>query len=116
MSAGLRRVVVTGLGMVSPLGNSVGESWQALLAGNRGAAEITRFDASDHSTRFACEVKGFEVGEYVDRKTGRRMDRCAHLVVAAARQAAVAAGLEVAKESKRVGVAVASAFGGVGSF
>jgi len=102
--------------MVSPIGNSVGESWEALLAGSRGAAEITRFDASGHSTRFACEVKGFEVAEYVDRKTARRMDRCAHLVVAAARQAQLDAGLDVAKDSERVGVAIASAFGGVGSF
>ena len=116
MSAASRRVVVTGLGMVSPIGNSVGESWEALLAGSRGAAEITRFDASGQSTRFACEVKGLEVGDYIDRKTARRMDRCAHLVVAAARQAELDAGLDVAKHSERVGVAVASAFGGVGSF
>ena len=116
MAAASRRVVVTGLGMVSPIGNSVRESWEALQAGSRGAAEITRFDASGQSTRFACEVKGFEVGEYVDRKTARRMDRCAHLVVAAARQAEADAGLDVAKDTERVGVAVASAFGGVASF
>src|SRR6266496_4319433 len=97
MSAGWRRVVVSGLGMVSPIGNSVGESWEALLAGSRGAAEVTRFDATGHSTRFACEVKGLEVSEFLDRKTARRMDRCAHLVVAAARQAELDAGLDVAK-------------------
>src|SRR4029077_7383558 len=113
MVAGSRRVVVTGLGMMSPIGNSVGESWEALLAGGRGAAEITRFDASDQSTRFACEVKGFEVGAYVDRKTARRMDRCAQLAVAAARQAEADAGLDVARHSERVGVAIATAFGGV---
>ena len=116
MSVESRRVVVTGLGMVTPIGNSVGESWEALLAGGRGAAEVTRFDASAHSTRFACEVKGFEVGDYVDRKTARRMDRCAHLVVAAARQAELDSGLDVATCAERVGVAVASAFGGVASF
>ena len=116
MPAPSRRVVVTGLGMVSPIGNSVGDSWEALLAGSRGAAEITRFDASGHSTRFACEVKGLEVEEYVDRKSARRMDRCSHLVVAAARQAEAAAGLDVATHGDRVGVAIASAFGGVGSF
>jgi 3-oxoacyl-[acyl-carrier-protein] synthase II len=116
MPADSRRVVVTGLGMVSPIGNSVGDSWAALLAGDRGAAEITRFDANDQSTRFACEVKGLEVEEYVDRKSARRMDRCAHLVVAAARQAEVNAALDVAAHAARVGVAVASAFGGVQSF
>jgi 3-oxoacyl-[acyl-carrier-protein] synthase II len=102
--------------MVSPIGNSVRESWDALLAGSSGAAEITRFDASGHSTRFACEVKGLEIGDYVDRKTARRMDRCAHLVVAAARQAELDSGLDVAKRPDRVGVAVASAMGGVASF
>src|SRR6476646_4549987 len=116
MPAGLRRVVVTGLGVVRPIGNSVGESWEALLAGSRGAAEITRFDATDQSTRFACEVKGLEVEAYVDRKAARRMDRCGHLAVAAARQAEVDSGLDVAKHGERIGVAVASAFGGVGSF
>ena len=116
MPDGLRRVVVTGLGLVSPIGNSVDESWDALLSGARGAAEITQFDTSRHSTRFACEVKGLEVGDYIERKSVRRMDRCAHLVVAAARQAEADAGLDVSRHAPRVGVAVASAFGGVGSF
>jgi 3-oxoacyl-[acyl-carrier-protein] synthase II len=109
-------VVVTGLGLVSPIGNSVDESWEALLAGTRGAAAITHFDASDHPTRFACEVKGLEVGDYVDRKSARRMDRCSHLVVAAARQAAADAGVDVGEQAERVGVSIASAIGGVGSF
>ncbi|HEY7398572.1 MAG TPA: beta-ketoacyl-ACP synthase II [Gaiellaceae bacterium] len=116
MLNGSRRVVVTGLGLISPIGNSVDASWEALLAGTRGAAEITRFDSRGHSTRFACEVKGLEVGDYVDRKSERRMDRCAHLVVAAARQAEADSGLDVSAHAPRVGVAVASAFGGVGSF
>ena len=107
---------MTGLGLVSPIGNTVQDSWEALLAGGRGAAEVTRFDASSHSTRFACEVKGLDAEEYVDRKTARRMDRCAHLVVAAARQAEQSAGLDVVRHAERVGVAVASAFGGVQSF
>ena len=111
-----RRVVVTGLGLVSPIGNTVGASWDALLAGTRGAAQITRFDTTGHSTRFACEVKGLDVDDYVDRKSARRMDRCAHLVVAAARQAETDAGLDVSTCASRVGVAIASAFGGVGSF
>jgi 3-oxoacyl-[acyl-carrier-protein] synthase II len=116
VSAGPRRVVVTGLGLVSPLGNSVDESWEALLAGNRGAAAITHFDASGHPTRFACEVKGLEVGDYVDRKSARRMDRCSHLVVAAARQAETDSGLDVREHGERAGVSIASAIGGVGSF
>ena len=116
MSAGPRRVVVTGLGLVSPIGNSVDESWKALLAGSRGAAAITHFDATHHPTRFACEVKGLEVGDHVDRKSARRMDRCSHLVVAAARQAAADAGVDVGEHAERVGVSIASAIGGVGSF
>ena len=68
-----RRVVVTGLGMVSPIGNSVEESWRALLEGRSGAARISRFDAGDLATRFACEVKDLDLGEFVDHKAARRM-------------------------------------------
>ena len=107
---------MTGVGMVSPIGNSVRASWDVLLAGGTGAAEITRFDASDHATRFACEVKGFDVGEYLDKRDARRMDRCSHLVVAAAREAQADAGAGVLEAPERVGVAVASAMGGTGSF
>jgi 3-oxoacyl-[acyl-carrier-protein] synthase II len=108
--------VVTGLGMVSPIGNSVEDSWQALLAGRSGAAAISRFDAGDLATRFACEVKGLDVGEFVDHKSARRMDRCAHLVLAAARQAESDSGLDVASIAEGVGTAIGTALGGVGSF
>jgi 3-oxoacyl-[acyl-carrier-protein] synthase II len=111
-----RRVVVTGLGMVSPIGNSVETSWEALIAGRSGAGPITRFDARDYPTRFACEVTGLEVTDYVDHKTSRRMDRCTHLAVAAARQAEADSGLDVKPIGERVGTAVATAMGGVEAF
>lgn len=111
-----RRVVVTGLGMVTPIGNSVAESWAALLAGRSGAETITRFDAADFSTRFACEVKGFDVGDYVEPKQARRMDRCTHLLMAAAREAERDARHDVRREAERTGAAVGTALGGVASF
>jgi 3-oxoacyl-[acyl-carrier-protein] synthase II len=111
-----RRVVVTGLGLVSPIGNSVDEAWEALIAGRAGAAPITRFDASGHPVRFACEVKGFEVSDVVDQRSARRMDRCTHLVVSAARQAERDSGLDVAPVAERAGVAIGTALGGVASF
>src|SRR5471032_2845347 len=111
-----RRVVVTGLGMVSPIGNSVEDSWEALLAGRSGAGPISQFDASDFATRFACEVIDLEVMNYVDQKASRRMDRCTHLVLAAARQAEADSKLNVGSIAERVGAAIATAFGGVKSF
>jgi 3-oxoacyl-[acyl-carrier-protein] synthase II len=107
---------VTGLGMVSPVGNSVEDSWAALLAGRSGAAPISRFDAGDLPTRFACEVKDLDVGDFIDQKSARRMDRCTHLVLAAARQAESDSGLDVAPIAERVGTAIGTALGGVGSF
>jgi 3-oxoacyl-[acyl-carrier-protein] synthase II len=111
-----RRVVVTGLGMVSPVGNSVEESWRALLDGRSGAAPISRFDAGDLATRFACEVKDLDLAEFVDHKAARRMDRCTHLVLAAARQAESDSGLDIAPHAESVGTAIGTALGGVGSF
>jgi 3-oxoacyl-[acyl-carrier-protein] synthase II len=107
---------VTGLGMVSPVGNSVEDSWAALLAGRSGVAPISRFDAGELPTRFACEVKDLDVGDFVDQKSARRMDRCTHLVLAAARQAESDSGLDVAPIAERVGTAIGTALGGVGSF
>jgi len=111
-----RRVVVTGLGMVSPLGNSVDESWDALLGGRSGIGPISRFDAAAFPVRFAGEVKGLDVGQYVDQKAARRMDRCTHLVLAAARQAEADSQLAVEPIGERAGVAIGSALGGVESF
>ena len=111
-----RRVVVTGVGLLTALGNSVDESWSTLVAGRGGAGPISRFDASDFPVRIACEVSDFEARDYLDQKVARRMDRCSHLVVAAARQAETDAGLDAAAIGERAGVAIGSALGGVASF
>jgi 3-oxoacyl-[acyl-carrier-protein] synthase II len=108
--------VVTGLGLVSAIGNTVEESWSALVAGRGGARPISRFDATGFPVRIACEVAELEVRDYLDQKTARRMDRCSHLVVAAARQAEADAHLDAAAMGERAGVAVGSALGGVASF
>jgi 3-oxoacyl-[acyl-carrier-protein] synthase II len=102
--------------MVSPLGNSVEETWAALIAGRSGAGPITLFDATGFPVRFACEVKGLEVAKYVDPKASRRMDRCTHLALAAARQAESDSALRVEAVAERAGVAVGTAMGGVESF
>jgi 3-oxoacyl-[acyl-carrier-protein] synthase II len=113
---GRRRVVVTGLGAVTPLGLDLESTWSNLLAGESGAGEITAFDHSDYPVHFACEVKGFDPTEWVDRKQARRMDRFTHLILAAARQAVSDADLEIEKEPGRVGAAVATGIGGLQSF
>jgi 3-oxoacyl-[acyl-carrier-protein] synthase II len=105
--------VVTGLGMVSPLGNSAENSWEALIAGETGAGPITRFDSSDFPVRFACEVKDLDLAEYVDSKASRRMDRCTHFALAAARQAEADSALDVDAIAERIGVAIGTAMGGV---
>jgi 3-oxoacyl-[acyl-carrier-protein] synthase II len=102
--------------MVSPLGNSVAESWEALVAGGCGIASISRFDAGDLPTRVAGEVRDLDVRDYADQKAARRMDRCAHLALAAARQAQTDSGLNIAPIAERVGAAIATALGGVESF
>ena len=107
---------MSGLGMVSPLGNSVAESWEALVAGGCGIASISRFDAGDLPARMAGEVRNLELGDYVDQKAARRMDRCTHLALAAARQAQRDSGLNIAPIAERVGTAIATALGGVESF
>src|SRR4051812_6717033 len=109
---GQRRVVITGLGMVSPLGNDVQTSWSRLLAGESGAAEITRFDHADYNVHFACELKDFDPTVWIDRKAARRMDRFAQMILAAARQAEADSGVEVAKEPERFGASIATGIGG----
>jgi 3-oxoacyl-[acyl-carrier-protein] synthase II len=113
---GRRRVVITGLGALTPLGNDVETSWNNLIAGRSGAAEITQFDSSQYSVHFACEVKDFDATEFIDRKQARRMDRFAHLVVAAARLAERDAGLDIASEPDRIGAAIATGIGGLKAF
>lgn len=115
-SNGRRRVVITGLGALTPLGNDVRSSWDNLLAGESGAGPITQFDTTDFPVTFACEVKGFDPATYVDYKQARRMDRFAQLIVAAARQAEQDSGIDVDKESDRIGAAIATGIGGLKSF
>jgi 3-oxoacyl-[acyl-carrier-protein] synthase II len=113
---GRRRVVVTGIGAVTPLGNDVETTWTNLLAGESGAGEITRFDHADYAVHFACELKDFDPGDWIDRKQARRMDRFAQMIVAAARQAQTDSGLEIEAEGDRVGASVATGIGGIQSF
>src|SRR3954449_11587207 len=113
---GRRRVVITGLGLVSPLGNDVEASWRGLLAGESGAAEITQFDHTDYPVHFACELKDFDPTNWIDRKAARRMDRFAQMILAAARQAEADSGVEVAKEPERFGASIATGIGGLRSY
>jgi 3-oxoacyl-[acyl-carrier-protein] synthase II len=113
---GRRRVVVTGLGAVTPLGLDVESTWSRLLAGDSGAAEITQFDHSDYKVHFACEVKDLDPTDWVDRKDARRMDRFTHLILAAARQAETDSGIDIAKEADRTGASIATGIGGLRSF
>ncbi len=112
-----RRVVVTGLGLVTPVGTDVESTWQGLLAGRSGAAPITKFDASKQQVRFACEVKGFDPLQYIDRKEARRYDLFAQLGLAAAHQAITQAGLEGRFPSpERTGVVIGSGIGGMQTY
>lgn len=108
-----RRVVVTGVGLVSPLGIGTRETWDGLLAGRSGAGRITRFDASDFSSRIACEVKGFDPLNYADRRDARKMDTFIQYALAASLFAAEDAGLETPlADPDRVGVVISSGIGG----
>ena len=112
-----RRVVVTGLGLVTPVGNTVEETWAALLAGRSGAAPITKFDAANQDVRFACEVKGFDPLLYMDRKESRRYDLFAQFALGAAHQAVVQAGLDQAvPNADRTGVIIGSGIGGMSTY
>ena len=111
-----RRVVVTGLGAVTPLGNDPETYWKNLTAGESGAGPITMFDTSEFPVKFACELKGFDPTEYIERRKARKMDRFAQMILAAARQAEADSGLDVAGESDRIGVSVATGIGGLQSF
>jgi 3-oxoacyl-[acyl-carrier-protein] synthase II len=113
---GRRRVVITGLGMVSPLGNDVESSWRRLIAGESGVDEITLFDHEDYPVHFAGELKDFDPTDWIDRKAARRMDRFAQMVLAAARQAEADSGIDVSVEPERVGASIATGIGGLRSF
>jgi 3-oxoacyl-[acyl-carrier-protein] synthase II len=107
---------VTGLGLVSSLGNTVEDTWGALVAGRSGAGPITQFDTTGYPVNFACEVQGLDVTDYVEYKASRRMDRFTHLALAAARQAEADSGLDISRIADRVGAAVATGIGGLKSF
>lgn len=112
-----RRVVVTGLGCVSPVGLSAEESWQNVLAGKSGIAPLTLFDPTGFPVRIGAEVKGFDPLQYVDRKEARKMDRFTQFAVAAAQQAVDDSGLEATAENRdRIGVMIGSGIGGIETF
>lgn len=113
----LKRVVVTGLGAITPIGNNVQDYWDGLVNGRSGAGPITHFNASLFKTQFACEVKGFNAAEYIDRKEARKMDLYAQYAVAVAKQAVSDAGLDgEAIDKNRVGVVFGAGIGGIRTF
>ena len=114
-----RRVVVTGMGMVTPVGNDLQSTWEALKAGRSGGGPITQFDTTDFDVRFAAEVRNFEVDNYLDRKEAKRMDRFAQLAMAASQEAVTQAGLAdrpANVDFDRVGVVIGSGIGGIATF
>ncbi len=113
----LKRVVVTGIGAITPLGNNLNDYWEALINGVSGANMITQFDAAKFKTKFACELKGFEATDYLDRKEARKIDRFTQIALVASDQAVADAG--ISKESvnpDRVGVIFGSGIGGLITF
>jgi 3-oxoacyl-[acyl-carrier-protein] synthase II len=111
-----KRVVVTGMGCISPVGNTVKETWQALLAGKSGAAMITAFDASKHKTKFAAEVKGFDAQAVLGNRDARKMDRFTQFAVVATQEAQEHAGLKIDETNRdRVGILIGTGIGGLGT-
>lgn len=113
----LKRVVVTGLGALTPLGNNVNDTWRNALAGVSGAGPITLFDASLFKTQFACEVKNYDPLEHFERKEARKYDRYAQLAITAAKEAIDDSGLDLEKENlDRIGVIFSAGIGGIKTF
>ncbi len=113
----LKRVVVTGLGAVTPLGNTVPELWDSVVNGKSGAGPITHFDTSNFKTKFACEVKNFDAAEFIDRKEVRKMDLCSQYAIVAADEAIADAKIEVEKENlDKIGVIFGIGIGGIKTF
>lgn len=113
----LKRVVVTGLGAISPLGHTLPETWEALLAGKSGAGPITHFDASKFKTQFACEVKNFDPTQHFDRKEARKYDRYTQFALVAAKEAIENSALDIEKENlDKIGVIFAAGIGGIQTF
>jgi 3-oxoacyl-[acyl-carrier-protein] synthase II len=116
-SNGRRRVVVTGVGMVTPLGNDAQSTWESLVAGESGAGPITHFDDNElYDVHFACELKDFDPTDWIDRKRARRMDRFSQLALTAAKMAEADSGIAIESEPERVGAAVATGIGGLYAF
>jgi 3-oxoacyl-[acyl-carrier-protein] synthase II len=113
---GRRRVVITGVGMVTPLGNDPESTWENLVAGESGAGPITHFDTTDYNVRFACEASDFDPTTWIERKQARRMDRFSQLALSAARMAEKDSGISVAEAPDRIGAAVATGIGGLQAF
>ncbi|MGH3018677.1 MAG: beta-ketoacyl-ACP synthase II [Gaiellaceae bacterium] len=113
---GRRRVVITGMGAVTPLGNDAETFWENLTAGKGGAAPITAFDPSEYAVHFACEVKGFDPTQWIEHRKARRMDRFAQMIIAAARMAEKDSDIDIEGETERTGVSVATGIGGLQSF
>jgi 3-oxoacyl-[acyl-carrier-protein] synthase II len=113
---GRRRVVITGMGAVTPLGNDAESFWENLTAGKSGAAPITAFDPSEYPVHFACEVKDFDPTQWIEHRKARRMDRFAQMIIAAARMAEQDSGIDIEGETERTGVSIATGIGGLQSF
>ncbi|WMW77933.1 beta-ketoacyl-ACP synthase II [Flavobacterium sp. 20NA77.7] len=113
----LKRVVVTGLGALTPIGNNIEEYWQGLISGKSGAAPITYYDTEKHKTKFACEVKNFNIEEYIDRKEARRLDKFAQYAIVASDEAIKDSNLDLEKINKyKVGVIWGAGIGGLETF
>jgi 3-oxoacyl-[acyl-carrier-protein] synthase II len=113
----LKRVVVTGLGALTPIGNSIQEYWDGLINGKSGAAPITYYDTEKHKTKFACEVKNFNIEDYMDRKESRRLDKFSHYAIASSDEAIKDAGITQDNVNKnRVGVIWGAGIGGLETF
>lgn len=113
----LKRVVVTGLGAVTPLGNSPEETWKAMLEGKSGAAPITQFDTTNFKTHFACEVKDLNINDYIDRKEARKLDRYTQLAIISAIQGVKDCGIDLETADKnRIGVVYGVGIGGIKTF
>lgn len=113
----LKRVVVTGLGAITPIGNNVPEFWENLINGVSGAGPITHFDASLFKTQFACEVKNFDATQYIDRKEARKMDLYTQYAIAVAKEAVTDSGLDIENEDRtRIGVIFGAGIGGINTF
>jgi len=113
---GLRRVVVTGMGALTPLGNDPETFWEGIIAGKSGAAPLTLFDPTGYPVTFGCELRGFDPTSWIDVKSSRKMDRFTQMVLASAIQAHRDSGFDIEPEAERVGASIATGIGGLKSF